>query len=593
MNVNKQTGDVLNALVAEPSASQRVVSELSGHSLGVVNRSLKELKGAGYLDEKGIPTEKTTALCGERSPRRAIILAAGYGMRMVPINTEIPKAFLEVRGERLIERQIKHLHEVRIKEISVVVGFKKELFEYLIDEFGVELIVNSEYATKNNLHSLRLAAKRIQNAYILPCDIWCKENPFRKRECYSWYMVKEEASERSDVRANRKSELVHVPERMAGNAMTGIAYLCGEDAERLQKQLVALDKDKKHEDGFWETALFAEIDRAENRSIFARVVPSFAVVGVNTYEQLRALDKASDQLKSEAITVIERALQVNAKEIKHITVLKKGMTNRSFLFECRGKRYIMRIPGEGTDKLINRRQEASVYQTIDGMGICDDVAYINPENGFKITEYLEGARVCDPLKDNDVKKCMQKLRAFHERGLKVAHEFSIFQMIDFYENLWGGKPSVYRDYAETKRKVLSLKSFLEQTAGEKVLTHIDAVPDNFLFVDGEGGEEIRLIDWEYAGMQDPHVDIAMFAIYSLYNRSQIERLIDCYFPEGCAPLVRVKIYGYIAACGLLWSNWCEYKSQLGVEFGEYSLKQYRYAKEYYRVAEKEIEKCIK
>ena len=43
--------------------------------------------------------------------------------------------------------------------------------------------------------------------------------------------------------------------------------------------------------------------------------------------------------------------------------------------------------------------------------------------------------------------------------------------------------------------------------------------------------------------------------------------------------MRTKIYAYIAVCGLLWSNWCEYKSRLGVEFGEYSLKQYRYAKD--------------
>ena len=116
-----------------------------------------------------------------------------------------------------------------------------------------------------------------------------------------------------------------------------------------------------------------------------------------------------------------------------------------------------------------------------------------------------------------------------------------------------------------------------------MLTHIDAVPDNFLFVPGEGGESIRLIDWEYAGMQDPHVDIAMFCIYALYDRAQVDRLIDLYFPEGCADAVRVKIYGYIAACGLLWSNWCEYKRMLGVEFGEYSLRQYQYAKEYYQI----------
>ena len=92
-------------------------------------------------------------------------------------------------------------------------------------------------------------------------------------------------------------------------------------------------------------------------------------------------------------------------------------------------------------------------------------------------------------------------------------------------------------------------------------------------------DQIYLIDWEYAGMQDVHVDIAMFAIYAMYNKDQVDKLIDAYF-EG---QVEEAIYCYIAICGLLWSNWCEYKRICGVEFGEYSLKQYRYAKEYYRI----------
>jgi len=248
----------------------------------------------------------------------------------------------------------------------------------------------------------------------------------------------------------------------------------------------------------------------------------------------------------------------------------------------------MRIPGEGTDQLINRQQEAEVYHEIDHKNICDDIAYINPQNGYKITEFLEGARTCDPLNEEDVRKCMKRLRDFHELGLKVAHEFDIFGQMEFYETLWDGMPSVYKDYKKTKENVLSLKSYIDAHVGKKVLTHIDAVPDNFLFIEKNGKEEIRLIDWEYAGMQDPHVDVAMFCIYSLYNKHQVDRLIADYFTEGCDKATKIKIYCYIAACGLLWSNWCEYKRNLGVEFGEYSLRQYRYAKDYYRIVQDEL-----
>mgnify|MGYP000644717476 FL=1 len=95
-----------------------------------------------------------------------------------------------------------------------------------------------------------------------------------------------------------------------------------------------------------------------------------------------------------------------------------------------------------------------------------------------------------------------------------------------------GEPSVYRDYSTTKAHVLELEAYLEAQPKVWTLTHIDAVPDNFLFVEKNGGTEIRLIDWEYAGMQDAHVDLAMFCIYAMYDRPQVDALIDCYFTEA-------------------------------------------------------------
>ena len=76
---------------------------------------------------------------------------------------------------------------------------------------------------------------------------------------------------------------------------------------------------------------------------------------------------------------------------------------------------------------------------------------------------------------------MKRLRRFHEMKLQVEHTFDIFGQIEFYETLWNGTPSDYRDYQKTKAHVLELRPYIEQWSGEKVLTHIDAVPDNFLF----------------------------------------------------------------------------------------------------------------
>ena len=579
--MNIQECDILNNIICFPYINQRRLSETSGHSLGVVNRSIKNLLQEGYINEEIQPTKKALDMLHASAPKNAIILAAGFGMRMVPINTEVPKGLLEVHGEPLIERLIKQLHEVNIHNIYVVVGFMKEQYEYLIDEYNIELIVNSEYAMKNNLHSLKLASDYLSNSYIVPCDIWCDQNPFSKHELYSWYMVSDLIDNESSVRINRKMELTTVSPSSGGNSMIGISYLLKDEASIVQKRLQELDKDSRYDGSFWEETLYDH----DKMIVMAREVLSSNIVEINTFEQLRELDSNSNHLQSDVLQIAADALHTEPEQITNITVLKKGMTNRSFLFECGGSRHIMRIPGEGTDQLINRREEAQVYHVIQDKKLCDDIEYINPENGYKLTEFIEDARCCDAENPEDVKACMAVLRKFHESGVKVEHTFDVFERLEFYEKLWKGIPSCYRDYKKTKAQVYELKSYIDEQEKQISLCHIDSVPDNFLMTK----DRIALIDWEYAGMQDTDVDLAMFIIYSMYEKVQADALIDAYYTEGCKKEKRLKIYCYIAACGLLWSNWCEVKSHEGVEFGEYSLRQYRYAKEYYKYVKEELE----
>lgn len=295
--------------------------------------------------------------------------------------------------------------------------------------------------------------------------------------------------------------------------------------------------------------------------------------------------------KKADIVNIVNSFGIELGEIIEITALKKGMTNRSYLMVCEGAKYIVRTPGLGTEKLIDRKGEAAVYRAIAGKGIGDDLVYIDSVKGYKVARFLEGVHCCDAYDKQDVKKCMEKLRIFHEMELSVSHEFDIFKQIEFYESLRGETPSLYDDYQRTKEQVFSLKPYIEAHVEKKVLTHIDAVPDNFLLPDaGTESDEIRLIDWEYAGMQDPHLDLAMFCIYSLYDKKQVDWLIQTYFSNRCQKAMRIKIYCYIAAGGLLWSNWCEYKHSMGVLFGGYAKRQYQYAAEYYKIVQNELGK---
>ena len=125
----------MNAIIDKGYHNQRTLSESTGYSLGKVNQSLAALVKDGYLNKEYTLTDRAVEEIQQKKPKNAIILAAGYGVRMVPINREIPKGLIEVGGEPLIERLIRQLHEAGIHKIDIVVGFMKEQYEYLIDQY--------------------------------------------------------------------------------------------------------------------------------------------------------------------------------------------------------------------------------------------------------------------------------------------------------------------------------------------------------------------------------------------------------------------------------------------------------------------------
>ncbi|WP_407325193.1 phosphotransferase [Lactobacillus johnsonii] len=559
--------------------SQRELANRFNISLGKVNQIISKLKQEKFIDENNNITLKTRNYFKKHHPQNAVILAAGYGMRMVPINTEEPKGLLEVKGETLIERLIKQLHEVGVQDIKVVVGFMKEHYEFLIDKYNVKLVVNSHYKDWNNVYSLFLVKDDISDTYILPCDVWFEENPFSTIEDESWYLFGEEQVPGSNwqVKNNEKVRF----NSSKGNKMIGLAYLNEMQGKNISKLLEKSIEEKQYT-SFWEDVL----ENKKNFLLKGKLISDNSHAEINSYEQLLDLDSGSTHLKNDAIEIIEDILKVNKKDIHNIHTLKKGMTNRSFIFTVNNKRYIMRIPGEGTDKLIDRKEEYDVYQRVKKEPYTETILYLNPDSGYKISEFLENTRNSDANNIQDVKKSMSVLRKFHSQNYQVDHTFDIWKQIDFYESL-RKTASAYRDYEEIKDWVLKLKPFIEDNVTKWSLCHIDANYDNFLI---DQNNNVFLIDWEYAGMQDPDLDIAMYAIYAGYTKEKIDQLINIYYENKVSENIRYKIYAYVAVGGLLWSNWCEYKQSLGLDFGEYSLAQYRYAKEYSKLVLNYLEK---
>ncbi len=517
------------------------------------------------------------------NPHNAIILAAGCGLRMIPINRNLPTGLIEVRGERLIERIIRQLHEKGIHCITVVVGHMQENYYYLAKEYDVSIVYNPDYALKDSLYSLVRVSERIRNTYIVPSNVYFHKNPFQKKELYSWYLLSKHKEGKGWLTLNENGVIVPSSKDKGAYFPIGLGYITAQDAPALCKCLHKRCHEQGTENEQWEESLLFE----PKIKLYAHLIGEQQAISINTYEDLRAIEKDSNYLKSIEIDTISQVFNVPFDQIKKITVLKKGMTNRSFLFNINKEQYIMRVPGEGTSQLIDRTQEAEVYSLISKYKISDDVIYIDPKRGYKITKYIPEAHVCDPYNEEDLCLAMQLLRDFHSLNLKANHRFDLFSKLEFYESLWEGRKSIYDDYEETKAKIYTLKNFIDRTKKEECLSHIDSVQDNFLIYSKENKTYVKLIDWEYAAMQDPTIDIAMFAIYALYKRKDIDHLIDIYYENKTSEENRQLIYAYIAVSGLVWSNWCEYKRQQGLQLGAYATEQYHYAKQFYNILAEE------
>lgn len=262
-----------------------------------------------------------------------------------------------------------------------------------------------------------------------------------------------------------------------------------------------------------------------------------------------------------------------------ITVVKQlgSMTNRNVVFKAGSKKmYVLRNPGEGTSELVDRTHEYETYQAIAKYNFSDELIMYDKDTGIKITKFVNKASPCKPENMKSVAKCMSLLRSFHSKKIKVSYGFDLYEMIDKYKKLM--HTSKYKTYDEVKDRINQLVKFLPITSNDFVLCHIDPNPDNFLITNNK----TYLIDWEYAGMQDPLVDVAMFAIYSGYSMKEVDSLLRLYLLREPASFEQERVYAYIAICGLLWSNWCEYKQEKGVYFGTYAYSQFAYASEFSR-----------
>lgn len=164
--------DILTCLERSGNAmTQREIAEVTGMSVGSVNRTLTTLTELGYLSDNAITEAGYTAL-EPYKVKRAVFIAAGFGSRLVPITLNTPKPLVRVKGTRMIDTLLDAVVAAGIEEIIIVRGYLGEQFDQLLYKYpNIKFIENPYYNEANNISSALLVRNLLQNAYVLEADL--------------------------------------------------------------------------------------------------------------------------------------------------------------------------------------------------------------------------------------------------------------------------------------------------------------------------------------------------------------------------------------------------------------------------------------
>lgn len=272
----------------------------------------------------------------------AIIMAAGVSSRFAPLSYEKPKALITVNGEVLIERQIRQLREVGINEIVVVVGYKKEQFYYLKEKFGVIIVENQEYNTRNNNASIYVAQKYIHNSYICSADNYFTQNPFTKMVEESFYSV---------VYSNGKTDEWCVDidnnEYITGVKIGGENswYMLGHVfwSESFSEKFLGILNDEYNlpqtKNLLWESIYINHIDELKMK---VKKYDDNYIFEFDTLDELRNFDKSYiNDTKSKILKKIAKQNNCIEKDIVDVSVIKdeKGINAIGFQYKINNEKY--------------------------------------------------------------------------------------------------------------------------------------------------------------------------------------------------------------------------------------------------------------
>ena len=518
----------------------------------------------------------------------AIIMAAGTSSRFAPLSYEKPKGLLNVKGEVLIERQIRQLQEAGITDITVVVGYKAELFDYLIDKFKVSIVLNEDYNQYNNTSSIIRVIDKLENTYICSSDNYFPNNVFLDKPEESYYsaLYAEGITGEYCISTDQHDNIISVT--VGGEDswyMVGHVFFNKEFSEKFRQVMIEEYPREETKKGYWEDVYIKHIDILPLMKIH-RYHPH-SIEEFDSLEELRAFDEnyinhTGCQIFQNICTV----LQCEEKDIHEINVLKKGMTNCSFAFTCKkdGKKYVYRHPGSGTEAFISRDSEYFSMQVAKQLNLDTTFVYMHPTEGWKLSLYIEDARILDYHNPNELEQAVRLLARLHEANVQSEFSYRLWdQANDFLEKLQVLRKDNTPDFYLLNGKIKNLYELVNQDGWPECLNHCDALAANFL-IDTENN--ITLIDWEYSGQGDTAQDLGSFIACSDMSYEEAMFAITKYLGHNPTDEELRHYLAYTAIASYCWYLWAIYQEANGVDTGDFLDLWYKYS---YLYSDKAVE----
>lgn len=506
--------------------------------------------------------------------KNAIIMAAGTASRFAPLSYERPKGLLRVKGEVLIERQIRQLKEAGITDIIIVVGYMAELFTYLQDLYNVKLIQNEDYNRYNNTSSIIRIIDEICDTYICSSDNYFLNNVFLNDsdECYYSALYSSKETNEYCLITDDKGYITDV--QVGGKQswyMVGHVHFNKEFSIKFREIMK-------------EEYIFEQTHYEYWEDIYIRHIKDLPPMKIHKYQphDIEEFDSLEDLRQFDETYIyntgcqmfknICQSLKCEEKDIYEINVLKKGMTNCSFAFTCKkdGNKYVYRHPGAGTEELINRENEKFALQIAKANNLDDTFIAMDSSKGWKISRYIENVETLNSETiqyPNNLNKIARIYYTLHHSNIKFKQVFNIFREIEKYDKLiLQANATMYEGWDFVKKEIKKIEKIINYQETDLHPCHNDAVPENFIkTIDGK----IYLIDWEYSGMNDPIADIAALFLESSFTGENQDRFLYYYYNGSIPKDTKTQITYFQILWDCLWAQWTIIKEAKGDNFGNY------------------------